>query len=233
VTLATITSVLAVLLGSFTCANADDAARQYSKMAALSEYLSPSKADEITLAKSAAPPSLSNGAEIQVFGVHGYRTAVEGHNGFVCMVWRSWSDDFEDKEFWNSKIRAPICLNPAAVRTVLPEYIKHTNWVLAGISRADMLARFKAAVDRKEVTLPAPGAMSYMMSARGFLGDSVGHAMPHIMFFVPRAERQQWGANLAGSPISNAEGPPDPIGLFFVAVAHWSDGSSATADMRE
>ena len=96
-----------------------------------------------------------------------------------------------------------------------------------------MLARFKAAVDRKEVTLPAPGAMSYMMSARASSAIASATQMAHIMFFVPRAERQQWGANLAGSPISNAEGPPDPIGLFFVAVAHWSDGSSATADMRE
>jgi hypothetical protein len=105
--------------------------------------------------------------------------------------------------------------------------------VLGGISCADMLTRFEAGVVRNEITLPAPGAMSYMMSPRGFLGDNVGHAMPHIMFFVPRAERQELGANLAGSPIAGAEGPPDPVGLFFVAVAHWSDGSFAARDMRK
>jgi hypothetical protein len=118
--LAITTSVFAVLFDHCTAANANEAAPPYPKMAALSQYLSPSEADEIVLAKSAAPPSLSNGAEIQVLGVHGYRTAVEGHNGFICMVWRSWSDDFRDKEFWNPTIRAPICLNPAAAKNGPP-----------------------------------------------------------------------------------------------------------------
>jgi hypothetical protein len=223
------TSWLVMLLVGAAEARARDTALPYPQMAPLSQYLPTSEGDEIALARSAAPLSLSGEAEIQVLGDRGYRTAVKGRNGFVCMVWRSWSDDFDDEEFWNPKVRAPICLNPSAVRTVLPEYVRRTDWVLSGLSRVEMLGRFKVAVARNEVALPAPGAMSYMMSRDGLLGDGVGHAAPHIMFFVPRAERQQWGANLPNSPIWGAEGASDPVALFFVTVPKWSDGTPVTA----
>ena len=38
------------------------------------------------MARSAAPDSISRGATILVLGRQGYETAVEGKNGFVCMV---------------------------------------------------------------------------------------------------------------------------------------------------
>ncbi len=221
-------SLLMMLPAAAAAAPAQNGAPSYPQMAPLSAYQA-NEEDEIALARSAAPAALSSEAEIQVLGDRGYRTAVKGRNGFVCMVWRSWSDDFDDKEFWNPKVRAPICLNPIAVRTVLPEYIRRTDGVLAGLSRVEMLTRFKVAVARNRVALPAPGAMSYMMSRQSFLADRVGHAAPHIMFFVLRAERQQWGANLPKSPISGAEGAPDPVALFFVMVPQWSDGTPVAA----
>jgi hypothetical protein len=210
-------------------ASAQRGALPYPAMAPLAQYLPVSEVEEIALARSAAPASLSKHAEVMVLGDRGYRTAVRGTNGFVCMVWRSWSDDIGDEQFWNPRVRAPICLNPIAVRTVLPEYIRRTGWVFAGLSRAEMLERFKASVARDDVVLPGPGAMSYMMARQGYLADGVGHASPHIMFFVPRAERQDWGANLPDSPVWGAEGTPDPVALFFVTVARWSDGTSAMA----
>jgi hypothetical protein len=47
---------------------------------------------EISLARSAAPASISGGAEVLVLGRHGYETAVRGKNGFVCVVERSWTE---------------------------------------------------------------------------------------------------------------------------------------------
>jgi hypothetical protein len=41
-----------------------------------------------------------------------YQTAFQGKNGFVCVVQRSWATAFDDAEFWNPKLRAPVCFNP-------------------------------------------------------------------------------------------------------------------------
>ena len=41
---------------------------------------------EIALARSAVPEAISREAKILVLERHGYETAVEGKNGFVCVV---------------------------------------------------------------------------------------------------------------------------------------------------
>ena len=111
----------------------------YPAMAPLGQYLIADAQDEIALARSAAPPSISADAEVLVLGKHGYATAVRGTNGFVCFVERSWTAGFDDAGFWNPRIRAPNCFNPPAVRSVLPQYLKRTEWVLAGIGKAQMI----------------------------------------------------------------------------------------------
>jgi hypothetical protein len=86
---------LALALGAARHAQAQDAKNPYpTSMAPLDQYLMGRDA-EIALARSAAPPSVSKDATIMVLGRHGYETAVEGTNGFVCNVDRSWMDQFE------------------------------------------------------------------------------------------------------------------------------------------
>ncbi len=62
----------------------------YPAMAPLREYLIAERASEIAVARSAAPASISDGAEVMVLGQAGYTRAVKGSNGFVCLVERSW-----------------------------------------------------------------------------------------------------------------------------------------------
>jgi hypothetical protein len=216
---------LAILICTTDSAVAEETKSAYPAMAPVQRYLMSSPADEIALARSAAPPSISGQAEVLTLGSHGYETAAQGKNGFTCMVWRSWTAGLNDAEFWNPKSRAPICLNPAAVRTVLPEYLERTQWVLAGVSKADMIARTKAAIAANKFTLPAPGAMAYMMSMQGYLGDGAGHWHPHLMFFVARTDSGAWGADLAGSPVFAAQDDIEPTTTFFVPVTKWSDGT--------
>ncbi|MGH9420653.1 MAG: hypothetical protein ACRD3J_11815, partial [Thermoanaerobaculia bacterium] len=66
----------------------------YPTMAAVSRYLIVSRAEEISLAKSAAPASVADHAEVLVLGAHGYESVVKGTNGFVCFVGRSWDVSF-------------------------------------------------------------------------------------------------------------------------------------------
>src|SRR5215831_20617634 len=102
---------------------------------------------------------------------HGYATAVKGSNGFVCIVERSWGKPTDEPEFWNSKIRAPHCFNPAAATTFLPIFLKKTKLVLAGKSKAQILAATTSALENKEIPALAAGAMCYMMAKQQYLSD--------------------------------------------------------------
>ena len=113
-------AALVSLLGELGVAGADAAKPTYPGMAPLEQYRVASAAEEIALSQSAAPASISGEASVLTLGDHGYETALKGKNGFVCLVERSWAAGFDDAEFWNPKLRAPICFNAAAARTVLP-----------------------------------------------------------------------------------------------------------------
>ena len=217
---------LIVLLAAAWQTQAQDAKAQYLGMAPLDQYLMADRNAEIALARSAAPESISRDAEVLVLGRHGYETAVKGKNGFVCVVERSWAAPIDDPNFWNPKLRGPICLNPPAVRSYLPLTLKKTELVLAGQSKAQMFESIKAGLDRKELPTPEVGAMSYMLSKEQYLGDSARHWHPHLMFFLPQTDAATWGADLPGSPILAADDPEDRLTVFLVPVAKWSDGTA-------
>jgi hypothetical protein len=154
---------LVVVLGAAWRAQAQDIKTAYPSMAPLDEYLMERNA-EIGLARSAAPESISKDAAVMVLGRHSYETAVEGKNGFVCIVERSWTAPIDNPEFWNPKGRAPICLNAAATRSYLPRTIKKTDLILAGRTKAQMIETIEAALDKGELPVIEPGAMCYMLS---------------------------------------------------------------------
>jgi hypothetical protein len=208
----------------------EDRSTAYPSMASIEKYLMPDRDAEIALARSAAPEAISSDAKILVLGWRGYETADEGKNGFVCMVERSWMSPFNSAEFWNPNVRVPQCFNPAAARSILPLTIKRTEMVLAGRSKAQMIDSIKAGFDNKELPVPEPGAMCYMMSRAGYLNDALGHYVPHLMFYFPLTDKSSWGADLRDSPVTlnpQFQGGPEPITEFVIAVGKWSDGTVA------
>jgi hypothetical protein len=218
------------LMGGWSLAAADGSGTHVPSMAPVEQYRMASRSEEIALARSAAPASISGDAEILVLGDRGYETAVKGKNGFVCLVERSWFASFGDPVFWDSSIRGPDCVNHAAASTVLPANLEKTQWVLAGISKATMLARSKTSPAARKP--PAPGAMGYMMSKQQHLSDAAGHWHPHLMFFQAHTSLSAWGANLHGSPVMATEGGADELTVFVVPVDKWSDGTSASMEAR-
>lgn len=217
ITVAALSGVIAV--------KAQMAGGRYAVMAPLTQYMMQPDA-ETALARSAAPKSISGEAEILVLGQTGFRVAVKGTNGWACLVQRSWNAAVDFPEFWNPKIRAPICMNPAAVRSVLPVVEFWTKMVLARKSKPQMAAEAKVAFD--EGTLPAlrPGAMSFMMSRHGYLSDAKPpHFHPHVMFFEPLGEAAQWAANLPASPVFAGEDRVNRMTILPVPVPRWSDGT--------
>lgn len=205
----------------------------YPRMAPLAQYMMDGKA-EIALARSAAPPSISHASRVLVLTPHGYAAAVNGSNGFTCLVERNWMSAFDDPQFWNPKGRGAICYNQPASRTVLLYDYSRTQLALAGLSKSQMYARLKAAVAKRALPTPEPGSMAFMMSKQQYLNDQVGNWYPHLMFYAPRADGANagasWGANLPASPVVMDSAHtlwPEPQTIFFVPVSKWSDGTPA------
>jgi hypothetical protein len=199
----------------------------YSAMSPVDQYLMPDEHSEIAFARSAAPSSISDAAEVMVLGREGYRTAVKGGNGFLCMVERSWGAATGEPEFWNPKVRAAICFNPPAARTFVPIFLMKTKLVLAGKSKAEIVKATASALDKKELPALETGAMCYMMSKRQYLSDRDKGWHPHLMFFVPGDAAKNWGANQPGSPVIAANDPEERVTIFLISVGQWSDGTPA------
>jgi hypothetical protein len=196
----------------------------YPDMAPRGRYMM-DKAAEIALARSAAPASLSNDAGVLVLGAHGFETAEKGTNHFTCLVERAWDKTFDDPEFWDWKMRGPVCMNDAAVRTVLPMILERAEWALAGVSREQMAERSKTSA--RANMIPATGAMSYMLSKQQYLTDAPPQQWhPHVMFFSPATDGSAWGADVKGSPVLSAAFASH-VTLFFIPVRKWSDGTLA------
>ena len=227
-TLGTLAAALLVAMGSTGPAQAQAPKATYPEMAPVEQYRIANRDDEIALARSAAPPSISRDAEVLVLGGQGYETAAKGKNGFVCFVERSWAAGFEDPEFWNPKLRAPNCFNPPAARTELPQYLKRTEWVLAGATRQQIIERTKAAFANQSFKAPEAGAFSFMLSKNGYVSDeAAGPWLPHVMFFLPHGQAAVWGASKEGSPIIGQDGSAVESTVLFIPVRSWSDGSPA------
>lgn len=220
--------LISLLLIADSASPAQNPKTPYPNMASLDQYLSSDRNAEIALARSAAPDSISRDAEILALTPHGYEVAVKGTNGFVCMVQRPWVMDIDEPEFWNPKLRAPICVNAAAAPTFVGLIVRKTEMILGGQSKEQMAESIKASLNKKEFPPPAPGAMSYMMSKQGWLNDHDGHWHPHVMFFTPTTDASKWGADLDGSPILALHDRIDRMTIFLVPVAKWSDGTPDT-----
>src|SRR6266478_589129 len=191
---------LSVVCAASGQAPAKDAKNPYPAMAPAAQYLMERNA-EIALARTAAPESISRDAKVLVLGAHGYETAAEGKNGFVCLVERAWMAPFDDPGFWNPKNRGPLCLNPQAAHLVLPMDYKRAEMALAGKSKDEIKQWTEAAYARKELPGFEPGAMGYMLSKTAYLTDRGSHNVAHLMFYTPLMKGADWGADLPNSPV--------------------------------
>jgi hypothetical protein len=229
---------LAVVLSTARQGQAQNAKAPYPSMAPLDQYLITDRNAEIALARSAAPAAISSDAEVLVLGRNGYETAVKGKNGFVCLVERGWMGPFDGElaaNFWNPKLRGPVCFNPPAARTILPMTYKRTEMVLAGQSKAQIIDGMKTFI-KQDLPPLEPGAMSYMMSKEQYLSDDGHHNwMAHLMFYTPLMNGAVWGADLSNSPVMlnpQFSGAPEPIDVFMVPAGWWSDGTADPVKSR-
>jgi hypothetical protein len=158
---------------------------------------------EIALARSAAPDNISSHATIKILTPSGFKVAAEGDNGFVCIVMRGWgaptfSPAFLRDMVYDPKVRAPICFNPVAVKTVLPLQEFRTRLGMEGKTPDEITAGVQAAYTKAELPKMDTVAFAYMFSADQYLGSMAGHWHPHVMVYTPYYDNSMLGGNPLG-----------------------------------
>ncbi|HEY6807646.1 MAG TPA: hypothetical protein VI160_02570 [Gemmatimonadales bacterium] len=195
----------------------------------LAPYLMADRDSEVALARSAAPSAVTANATVLVFTRTGFVEAAHGGNGFTCLVMRSFGAAPDDPAFWRPSIRGPMCLNPPAVRTVLPPLLAQVGWALAGATPAQLKAKIAQGYAAKTFPMPAAGALVYMLSPHQHLSDDADpHWMPHLMFYYDRSvTAAALGAGGFTAPVIDAVAgdPSSPVQVIYVPVRTWSDGT--------
>ena len=192
---------------------------QSPKYPPIEEYLIP-QANEIALAKSAAPANISGRATIKVLTRSGYEVAQKGENGSVCIVMRGFAaPTYTPVQFRNlvydPSVRAPICFTPLAAREVLPYYELRTNLAMQGKDPDEIAEGLQAAYTRGELPRRDAVSFAYMWSADQYLFSLVGHWHPHMMVFAPYYDNSMVGGNTFGTPLPQLT---DDAGTPFAVV---------------
>lgn len=215
---------LSFILVSF-LAGAATAWAQESKYPPLSEYMM-APAAEVALARSAAPENVSGRATVKVLTPAGYKVATEGSNGFVCLVLRGWSaPTYTPAQFlefvYSAKIRAPICFNPAAARTVLPYQELRAKLAMEGKGPAQIADGVQAAYAKDELPRMETVAFAYMWSADQDLGPGIGAFHPHMMVYAPYYENSMLGGNEFGGLLPFvSDDAATPFAVAVIPVDH-------------
>ncbi len=143
----------------------------------------------------------------------------------MCIVGRGWTSA-ADADFWDPKVRVPMCVNAAAARSYLLRVTRDRPSGDFGGAHAGSDERgHPAAIAKKELPPMESGAMCYMMGKQGYGGDSHPHWPSHLMFFYTDADLAGWGANLPGSPVVGMSDPVEHLTQFVIPVQRWSDGT--------
>jgi hypothetical protein len=175
------------------------------------------RAEEIALARSAAPGSIAKGARIYVFTDSGYGVADQGTTDVACLVSRSWPDALE-----------PSCYDAEAAATVMP--IEMRRVLLFHLGKAAEAVEQEIARGLMEGTyrLPVRLAVVYMMSSGQRLisddGQPRGRWRPHLMIHYPFLTAEAVGhhgePSLAGGMVVD---PGRPLANLMVVVPQFVD----------
>jgi hypothetical protein len=198
---------------------------QSAKYPPLSEYMMTPEA-EIALARSAAPENVSAHATVKILTASGFKVAAQGDNGFVCIVMRGWAAPtftpapFRDLVYY-AKLRAPICFNPIASRTVLPLQELRTKLGMGGKTPDQIAEGVQAAYAKGELPRMETVAFAYMFSADQDLGPEVGHWHPHMMLYTPYYENSMLGGNQIGGALPFVgDDAGTPFAVTVIPVDH-------------
>jgi hypothetical protein len=162
------------------------------------------RAEEIALARSAAPADVSKGATVWVLTDSGYVVAEQGTNGVACYVGRSWIASVE-----------PHCFDAEGAATILPMEMRTVELRHRGMSNEDVEREIAAGLSSGRFRTPRRPALSWMLSGAQQLisddGKPVGSWRPHLMIYYPYLTAAELGLgavpNLKGAVLVDGGTP--------------------------
>ena len=136
------------------------------------------RAQEIALARSAAPKAVSRQASVWIFRDSGYVVAERGTNGVACYVSRSWIESVE-----------PHCFDAEGAATIMLIEMRTVELRHRGMGEDEVERELAAGLASGRFRLPRRPAMSWMLSGAQRLisdeGKPVGRWQPHLMIYYP------------------------------------------------
>ena len=181
---------------------------------------------EMALVKSAAPASIADRATIKLLTPSGYQVAHEGDNGFVCLVMRGWTAPTytprQLRDFtYDATIRAPICFDPIAARTVMPYYELRSTLGMKSKTPDQIADAVQAAYATGRLPKRDAVSFAFMWSADQHLGQGIGHWHPHVMVFAPYYDNALLGGNEFGSALPQlSDDAGTPFAVVVIPVDH-------------
>jgi len=168
---------------------------------------SPTKSQdaEISLALSACPPEVANGAGVYILGQAGYVKVRVSRNGFTALVQHSLPTAQE-----------PRCMDAEGTRTWLPRILKVAELRAQGKSREEIQHIIAEALARGVLQPPTRPGVDYMLSTQNRVPNTKGEVTPfppHVMFYAPYMTNSDIGVDNAKL---GADG--NPMGPAFVAA---------------
>jgi hypothetical protein len=146
---------------------------------------------EIALARSAGPASVTRGARVYVLTSEGYAVADSGSTGAACYVSRSWPQSLE-----------PHCFDSEGAATILPMEMRRVELLAAGQPMDEVEREIADGIIAGKYRLPTRPATSYMMScAQQLIGDdgrAAGKWRSHLMIYYPYLTNESIG--MTGEP---------------------------------
>lgn len=178
------------------------------------------RAQEIALARSAAPAEVSANATVYVLERDGFVEAERGTNGVTCLVDRSGHPEALE----------PHCYDAEASRTIVPIRLAEGELRAQGRSKEEIAVAIEEGIGSGRFALPSRAAMSYMMSSAQILyndeGRRVGAWRPHLMIYMPYVKPEDLGVSKSGSGSGGAPTVADaggPLASVVIVVPEFVD----------
>ena len=136
------------------------------------------RAEEVALARSAAPRGVSGDATVWVLTDSGYTIAERGASGVACYVSRSWVESVE-----------PHCFDEEGARSIMAIEMRRVELRHRGVERAAEDRDIADGLASGRFRLPRRPVLSWMLSGAQRLvsdeGKPVGKWRPHLMIYYP------------------------------------------------
>jgi hypothetical protein len=174
--------------------------------------ISLSRAEKIKLAKSAAPPEVSDKATIYALDANGYVKVQDGTNGFSCFVDRQTPLNME-----------PTCFDAEGSATTLLTRLYAEEQRAKGKSEDRVRNEIDDGYKTGKFLAPRKPGIVYMLSDSIYLfvasNNQLVHAPPHLMFYAPYATDKDLGSPPAAinMPRLIRAGQPDAVMIVFPA----------------